>query len=71
MELEDFGDDPDIDKLIFGATAYLIYNELIRGCQEHVKQLTTVQFDPETGIRRHFFNGKLEHTVRVRGIQGE
>lgn len=56
---------------IFGPTSQRIYDELIKRCKDRIKSLTTVQFDPETGIRRHFFNGKLEHIVQVRGIQEE
>lgn len=67
MERKDFEEDPSLDKLVFGATTWLVYNELIKRCKAHVASLTTVQFDPETGIRRYFFNGKLERTVRVRG----
>lgn len=52
-----------------GPTSQQIYDKLVRSCRERVRQLTTVQFDPETGIQRHFFNGKLERVVHVRGIK--
>ena len=59
-------DHPRITGTIFGPTAVKIYDALIKRCKDHVQSLVTVQFDPETGIRRHFFNGKIEHTVQVR-----
>ena len=57
-----------INGTIFGPTAVKEYNDLISRINRHIKSLTTVQFDHETGIRRHFFNGKLEFTTKVRGI---
>lgn len=62
-------DHPRINGTIFGPTAVKEYSDLISRINRHIRSLTTVQFDPDTGIRRHYFNGKLEHTVRVRGIQ--
>lgn len=60
---------PGITGTIFGPASKKIYDDLITRCRLRVRQLTTVQFDPETGIQRHYFNGKLEKTVKVRGIQ--
>lgn len=54
---------------IFGPTAVKTYDALIKRCKDHVQSLVTVQFDPETGIRRHYFNEKIERTVRVRGAK--
>ncbi len=52
-----------------GATAQEIYQDLLIRCRKKIASLTTVQFDPETGIQRHFFNGKIERVVHVRGIR--
>lgn len=60
---------PDDRHNLFGPTSKRLYDELIKRCKEHIQSLTTVQFDPETGIRRHFFNGKIERTIQVRGIK--
>jgi len=49
--------------------ATVIYQQLINRCKSHLRSLRTVQFDPETGIRRIWFNGKLEGTEHVRGVR--
>jgi hypothetical protein len=49
--------------------AQTIYDGIIYRCRRRVQELTTIQFDPETGVRRYFFNGKLERITRVRGYQ--
>lgn len=65
------GDGSAMDRYWFGPTAVEIYDKLILRCKEKVRSLTTVQFDPETGIQRRFFNGRLEGTLHVRGYKGE
>ena len=58
-----------IDGTIFGPTAKKTYDDLITRCRHRIRQLTTIQFDEETGIQRHYFNGKLERITQVRGIK--
>ena len=69
MTTKQDGDDEDMTNLIYGPLCAIVYTNLIGRCKSHVRSLTTVQFDPETGIRRHFFNGRLEGTITVRGIK--
>jgi hypothetical protein len=52
----------------FGPASQRIYDELLVRCRANLRRLRTVQFDPETGIRRYFFNGKIEGTEKVRGV---
>jgi len=54
-------DDPQLVQL-----ARVSYANVIAKCRAKVRSLRTVQFDPTTGIQRHFFNGKLERTIHVR-----
>jgi len=59
-------DDEGMDNPQLVQLARRTYVNVIRECRDEIRRLTTVQFDPSTGIRRHFFNGKLERTVHVR-----
>jgi hypothetical protein len=60
-------DGSDISRKRQALVALSVYENLIGRCRKRVRELTTVQFDPETGVRRYFFNGKLEKTTKVRG----
>lgn len=50
---------------MMGHTANEIYHDLIKRVKQKVKNDISVVYDPETGIQKHFLQGKLLMVKKV------